>query len=142
MAVAGRAARREPVGAAAGRGTGRYVSAVAGSSGRRREECGRPSDAERPSPPRGHASRILRPRIPMDVAASTFRHLATTFDTRTLLCMPVMNGILRDISTQPRMWLCFYFCILSLRLFLSLLRCLTIIAFIHKQNNLAKLIII
>lgn len=40
-----------------------------GSSGRRREECGRPSDAERPSP---YASRILRPRIPKAVVASTF----------------------------------------------------------------------
>ncbi|CAH2230981.1 jg3448 [Pararge aegeria aegeria] len=77
----------------AARGRGRYVSAVAGSSGRRREECGRPSDAERPSP---YASRILRPRIPTDDVASTFRHLATTFDTRTLLCMTVMNGILRN----------------------------------------------
>lgn len=57
-----------------------------GSGGRRREECGRPSDAERPS---SYASRILRPRIPMDVVASTFRQLATTFDTRTLLHMTV-----------------------------------------------------
>lgn len=53
-----------------------------GSSGRRREECGRPSDAGRPSP---YASRILRPRIPTAVVASNFRHLATTFDTRSLL---------------------------------------------------------
>lgn len=39
-----------------------------GSCGRRREECGRPSDAERPSP---DASRILRPRIPKAAVAST-----------------------------------------------------------------------
>lgn len=75
----------------AGRG-GRCGGALRkrGSSGRRREECGRPSDAERPSP---YASRILRPRIPMDVVASTFRHLANTFDTSTLLSMTVMNGM-------------------------------------------------
>lgn len=61
-----------PVGAGAagpwgrGAGGGRYVSAVAADG--RREECGRPSDAERPSP---YASRILRPRIPMEVASSS-----------------------------------------------------------------------
>ncbi|CAB3247947.1 unnamed protein product [Arctia plantaginis] len=53
-----------------------------GSSGRRREECGRPSDAERPSP---YASRILRPRIPKAVAASTFQHLAPPILTLTNL---------------------------------------------------------
>lgn len=62
-----------------------------GSSGRRREECGRPSDAEHPSP---SAGRISRPRIP--IVFASFLHLATTFDTSTL-CLVVMNGILKDL---------------------------------------------
>ncbi|CAG4948914.1 unnamed protein product [Colias eurytheme] len=87
MAVRRSGAGADRSGRAGAGGAGRRGGAAGalrkrGSSGRRREECGRPSDAERPSP---YASRILRPRIPMVVVASTFRHLTTTFDTRTLL---------------------------------------------------------
>lgn len=50
-----------------------------GSSGRRRKECGRPSDAERPSP--AAASCVLACLWPSLPDASTFRRCATTFDT-------------------------------------------------------------